>query len=114
MFNIWNCIITYYESGFISIYLFQVIIKISSQSVGGLQRCSESGLLQQFLNEVHRDDILVQLNCLELMSDLALTEHGLLYLDQQGAIGSLENMMKQSESDPLAGFLIPGNVSMCI
>ena len=86
---------------------------ISSQSMSGLLSCSESGLLQQFINELHRDDILVQLNCLELLSDLALVEHGLAYLDQQGVLATLENMMKSSESDPLAGFLIPGTVKCC-
>ncbi|XP_045203324.2 26S proteasome non-ATPase regulatory subunit 5-like [Mercenaria mercenaria] len=88
--------------------VYEVIVTISSQSISGLHSCSESGLLQQFLNELHRDDILVQLNCLELLSDLALVEHGLTYLDQQGVLATLENMMRSSESDPLAGFLVPG------
>ena len=60
------------------------------------------------MNELHRDDILLQLNCLELLSDLAVTEHGLLYLDQEGIIGKLETLMHSTEDDPLASFLIPG------
>ena len=60
------------------------------------------------MNELHKDDILLQLNCLELLSDLAITEHGLLYLDQEGIVGKLETLMQTTENDPLASFLIPG------
>ena len=68
----------------------------------------EKGIFQQFTNELYKDDILLQLNCLELLSDLAVTEHGLLYLDQEGIVGKLETMMQSTENDPLAGFLVPG------
>ncbi|KAK3581903.1 hypothetical protein CHS0354_024215 [Potamilus streckersoni] len=88
--------------------VYEVIIEISKASIIGLQRSSEVGLLIQVVNELQKDDILVQLNCLEYLSDLALTDHGLLYLDQQGVVGTLGRMMSTIESDPLAGFLIPG------
>ncbi|XP_052788108.1 26S proteasome non-ATPase regulatory subunit 5-like [Mya arenaria] len=88
--------------------VYETIVAICRQSDMGLQRSSESGLVQHFLNELHKDDILVQLNCLELLSDLATTEHGLLYLDGRGVMSSLETMMTNVQSDPLATFLVPG------
>ena len=86
----------------------QVLIRICAHWPTGLLFVAEKGLLQQFLNELHKDDILLQLNCLELLSDLAVTEHGLLYLDQEGVVGKLETLMQMTENDPLASFLIPG------
>ena len=86
----------------------QVLIRICALWQTGLLFVAEKGLLQQFLNELHKDDILLQLNCLELLSDLAVTEHGLLYLDQEGVVGKLETLMQMTENDPLASFLIPG------
>jgi hypothetical protein len=41
-------------------------------------------------------------------------EYGLAYLDQQGVLATLENMMRSSEADPLAGFLIPGIVLLSL
>ncbi|KAL3871455.1 hypothetical protein ACJMK2_039451 [Sinanodonta woodiana] len=88
--------------------VYEMVIGISKASVLGLQKSSELGLLIQIVNELQRDDILVQLNCLEYLSDLALTDHGLLYLDQQGVVETLGRMMSFVDSGPLAGLLVPG------
>ncbi|XP_046570431.1 26S proteasome non-ATPase regulatory subunit 5-like [Haliotis rubra] len=88
--------------------LFQIVVDISRASPIGLQRSAEAGYIQQLVSEVHKDDILVQLNCLELMSDLAQEQHGIVFLDEQGIVGKMEDMMSNVESDPMAGFLLPG------
>lgn len=77
-------------------------------SISALEHTAQSGLLQQLLNEIYKDDILVQLNAIELLSELAMKEHGLTYLDEQGIVGKLESMMGSIESDPMAGLLLPG------
>ena len=94
------------------VFNFQTVVKISQKSLPGLQKSAETGILQQFINELHKDDILLQLNCLELLSDLATVEHGLAYLDQQGVVSKLESMLQSSQSDPLAGFLTPGSIDL--
>ena len=82
--------------------------RIMCHSPEGLSSCSRSGFLQQLINEVYRDDLLTQLNSLELLKDLALTPHGLAYLDEQGVVGKLQELLVTAQSDPLAGFLMPG------
>ncbi|XP_052219531.1 26S proteasome non-ATPase regulatory subunit 5-like [Dreissena polymorpha] len=88
--------------------VYETIVNISGQCEAGLRMSFQSGLLQQFLNELHKDDILVQLNCLELLSHLASSEHGLAYLKEHDVIARLETMLRSAQDDPLAGFLIPG------
>jgi hypothetical protein len=56
----------------------------------------------QIINEIHKEDILTQLNCLELLSDLTLVEHGLIFLDRAGIIKQLEILMSTGATDPLA------------
>lgn len=85
-----------------------MVVDISRASPIGLQRSAEAGYIQQLVNEVHKDDILVQLNCLELLSDLAQEQHGIVFLDEQGIVGRMEDMMSTVESDPMGGFLLPG------
>ncbi|XP_033732303.1 26S proteasome non-ATPase regulatory subunit 5-like [Pecten maximus] len=88
--------------------VYELLVKICRVSVVALEYTHQSGMLQQLLNEVHKDDILLQLNCIELLSDLAMSEHCLVFLDQQGIISKLDEMIASVESDPMAGLLLPG------
>lgn len=67
-----------------------------------------TGLIQQIVNEVQSEDILVQLNAIEMVSDLALSPHGLIFLDQQGVLSRLEEMMVGLNNNPMMGLLLPG------
>lgn len=62
--------------------------------------------------DFNTDDLLVQLNCLDMLSDLSMSSHGLQYLIDNGVVRKLENMLRQAETDNLIGFLLPGILSM--
>lgn len=85
-----------------------MLIQICKLSLAALENTHNSGLLQQLLNEVHKDDVLIQLNAIEMLSDLTMVDHGLVYLDQQGVVGKLESMMGDLDSNPLGNLLLPG------
>lgn len=85
-----------------------MLIQICKLSLAALENTHNSGLLQQLLNEVHKDDVLIQLNAIEMLSDLTMVDHGLVYLDQQGIVGKLESMMGDLDSNPLGNLLLPG------
>ncbi len=123
---------------------FQAVVKISSVTAENLFVCKQSGLLTQFLKELDKDDVLLQvfdvlillghfleklslqetrrgfvhcktcanvsfqLNVLELLKDLAQVHHGIVYLEQEGIVARLEDMMNRVEEDPLMSFLLPG------
>lgn len=91
-----------------------MLIQICKLSLAALENTHHSGLLQQLLNEVHKDDILVQLNAIEMLSDLTMVDHGLVYLDQQGIVGKLESMMGELDSHPLGNLLLPGKKNLLI
>ena len=88
-----------------------MIVDMSCVSTMAMEKCAEAGVLQQLVSEMRKDDILVQLNCLEMLSDLAQEEHGLAYLDKQGVVRRFEDMMSELQANPLATFLLPGDVS---
>lgn len=85
-----------------------MLIQICKLSLAALENTHNSGLLQQLLNEVHKDDVLIQLNAIEMLSDLTMVDHGLVYLDQQGIVGKLESMMGDLDSNPFGNLLLPG------
>ena len=45
---------------------------------------------------------------LELLKDLASVHHGIGFLEQEGIIDRLEEMLSRVDSDPLMSFLLPG------
>nr|KAG5705807.1 hypothetical protein BaRGS_027466 [Batillaria attramentaria] len=88
--------------------VFQMAVELSIASPEALEVSHRSGILVKLVNEIHKDDILLQLNCLELLVDLAQSNHGLTYLDQQGIVKKLEEMMATADSSPFGAYLLPG------
>ena len=86
----------------------QLLVDLSCYSSTALQAVSSSSLLPQLITEIQKDDILVQLNCLELLSRLARAEHGLRYMEDQGVVSHIEGMLARVDTDPLMGLLMPG------
>ncbi len=90
--------------------MLQVITNIASESETALQYVTNSGLLQDLLQDLSCDDVLIQLNAAEMLTNLAMCQHGLMYLTQQGIVGRMESTMVEAESDPLQDFLLPGDI----
>lgn len=83
-------------------------MKISLHSDDAFMKCINSGLVERLLKEMDQNDVLVQLNCLQVLGDLAAVEHCLLYLEQQGFIRKIENLLKEGDNNPFFNFLLPG------
>jgi 26S proteasome non-ATPase regulatory subunit 5 len=97
--------------------IYECIAEIAIQSVEGLQLAVSCGLLQRFLRELDSDDILTRLNCLEILTSVAIADHGLSYLHESGILQQLDDLIGNIDSDPFGELLLPGLVklfgSMC-
>jgi len=89
----------------------QVVIDVAVHSEAGLQGGHTSGLLSALIAELHSSDLLLQMNALELLTKLALCEHGLQYLQQHGVLTALAKKMTSLTEDPLASLTLPGEES---
>eukprot|EP00794_Sanderia_malayensis_P016211 gene16211-17842_t len=69
-------------------------------------------IFNKLMNEINKsDDILTQLNCLEMLSEMASASSvGLKFISDSGTLDRLHNIFKLAEVDPLQGMLIPGAV----
>lgn len=65
-------------------------------------------ILSKLIADLDSDDILLQLNVLELLSQLALTDHGLVYLENKGVISRLTKRIDAGETDAFNQLIIPG------
>ncbi|KAK2168053.1 hypothetical protein LSH36_21g11000 [Paralvinella palmiformis] len=87
---------------------YELITDFARLSPENLSLCT--GLLQHLVNEVYKEDVLVRLNAIELLTRLASVQHGLDFMDNQGIMDRLDEMMKNVDSDPMMAFLLPGLV----
>lgn len=87
-------------------FVFQIIVNISVHSVDGLRASIESNILRELLNDVKSKDILVQLTSLETVTKLALTNHGLQFLKEDGFMQYIQEQL--NDSNDLNSLLLPG------
>ena len=73
---------------------------------------SKHDFLRHLRGELSKDDVLLQLNALEIVADLAQPEHGLAYLDETNAIGELEVSLDNVATSPMGSLLVPGFVKL--
>lgn len=60
------------------------------------------------INELYSEDVLYQLNILELLTQLAITPHGINYLVKQGIFQKISDIIQDLHKNPFGGLLIPG------
>ncbi|XP_014672675.1 PREDICTED: 26S proteasome non-ATPase regulatory subunit 5-like [Priapulus caudatus] len=88
--------------------VYEVIVRVASFSADGLVQAAQTGALAQLIGEIENGDVLLQLNALDLLSDLALTEYGLSFLEQQGVLKTLAHMLDSIDANLLSTYLLPG------
>ncbi|KAK8771714.1 26S proteasome non-ATPase regulatory subunit 5 [Amblyomma americanum] len=88
--------------------VFEVFVDVAKASPDNLERLSESGHMERLLKEMDKNDVLVQLNALEVLTELVSCSHGLDYLERTGIISKLRLKALNISSDPLGNFLGPG------
>eukprot|EP00057_Strongylocentrotus_purpuratus_P033881 XP_793127.2 PREDICTED: 26S proteasome non-ATPase regulatory subunit 5 [Strongylocentrotus purpuratus] len=87
--------------------VFEIIVHIAASSPSALEHAVSSGFLQDLVSDINTDDVLIQLNAIEMLANLTVSQHALHFLDQQGVMGRLENLLIGAQADPSQDFLIP-------
>ncbi|XP_023224982.1 26S proteasome non-ATPase regulatory subunit 5-like [Centruroides sculpturatus] len=84
--------------------VYEVFVKIACCSPQALQIVIEMQYLEQLTSEIYKDDMLLLLNCVELLTNLVLVEHGLVCLQQYGFLDNLQKLLTMSLGDCLLKF----------
>ena len=85
---------------------------MSVDSSDGLRHVDESGLMSRLLEKLENDDILSYLNCLNLLTTLAITFHGSRFLHEQGILEQLNDKIGDN-ANPFEDLLLPGLFFVC-
>lgn len=86
--------------------LYEVAVKLGRQTGNLLD--SVERFLQKAVKELDGDDILLQMNVMQVLSELPANNHGMAYLENNGVFDKLMQKIERLEDDPLATILIPG------
>ncbi|XP_071801955.1 26S proteasome non-ATPase regulatory subunit 5-like [Asterias amurensis] len=80
---------------------FELATKVATYSSESMMVIGNCGLLQDLILDLNTDDELIQMNSIEMLSNLVCSKHGLLYMNQQGVLSTIENMLIASEVKPI-------------
>ncbi|XP_033184534.1 26S proteasome non-ATPase regulatory subunit 5 [Bombus vancouverensis nearcticus] len=92
----------------VSFRIYEIVVDVAKSSKEGLEASVQSGFLNSLFEVLENEDILLQINALEILTELALTEEGLNYLEQQEVIKKFVQKITQANENPLSNLLIPG------
>ncbi|XP_054007975.1 26S proteasome non-ATPase regulatory subunit 5 [Hylaeus anthracinus] len=92
----------------VSFRIYEVVVDIAKSSKEGLEASARSGFLNSLFEVLENNDILLQVNALEILTQLALKEEGLSYLEQQDVLKKLVQKVAKTNENPLSNLLIPG------
>ena len=89
------------------VYELMVVIQALSERAFG--SCRKSGVLEKLAKELDGDDILLRLNSIELLTQLADSgRNGLTFVEESGIVTRLNNLLMSAEADPLMSLMLPG------
>ncbi|GAB6021993.1 26S proteasome non-ATPase regulatory subunit 5 [Chamberlinius hualienensis] len=88
--------------------VLEVVVSICKRSPKLLEKCVALSLLNKLIVDVDSNDVLVQLNAIEMLSDLATVSHGLQHLESVGVVRKLDVMLDKPADDIEARLLLPG------
>nr|XP_054769978.1 26S proteasome non-ATPase regulatory subunit 5-like [Lytechinus pictus] len=87
--------------------VFEVAVHVAGSSSSALEHTVSSGFLQDLVSDINTDDVLIQLNAIEMLANLVVSQHTLCFLEQQGVMGRLENLLIGAQTDQSQDFLLP-------
>ena len=95
--------------------VYELIVSIQALSERAFKSCRNSGVLEKLTKELDGDDILLRLNCVELLTQLADSgKNGLMFVEESGIVTRLNNLLISAETDPLMTLMLPSKMCFTV
>lgn len=75
------------------------MIKVASESDQAFESCEKTGLLEAYLNELQSQDLLVKLNAIEMLNEIAATASGIRFLEKARLVEDMSAVLKDQDED---------------
>ena len=87
--------------------VYELAVKLSQRGEDGFKFSVSTGLLGRLLKELGSGDVLVQMNCVELLLPLMEMREGVKFLESERAVETMHSLLLSAHQDPLGSVLIP-------
>lgn len=89
--------------------VYQLFVDLIVQRSSVLQNVNVKRIIGDLMRELDTDDFLTQLNCLEMLSQMAVTsKDGLEFIANSGVLEKVIKVLKDVDQNPLHEILVPG------
>lgn len=89
--------------------VYQLFVDLIVQRSSVLQNVNVKRIIGDLMSELDTDDFLTQLNCLEMLSQMAVTsKDGLEFIANSGVLEKVIKVLKDVDQNPLHEILVPG------
>ncbi|KAI9244622.1 26S proteasome non-ATPase regulatory subunit 5 [Sporodiniella umbellata] len=79
--------------------IYELIIKVASRSSEAFELCEKTGLLNTYLDELQADDLLVKLNAIEMLNEVATTDSGVYFLEKADLVEGMTALLRDTNED---------------
>ncbi|CEG70950.1 hypothetical protein RMATCC62417_06760 [Rhizopus microsporus] len=86
--------------------IYDLLIRISSISDHAFELCEATGLLHEFMSELTSDDLLVKINAIELLNEVAVTPAGLAFLEKANLVDGIAAILDNEDEADVAVVLV--------
>jgi len=90
--------------------VLDMMVRVAAIGEQHLLSVQNSGFLDQLIKILHTEDFLLKLNCIELLTTLALAPHGQKYMETTGILATMTTLLEECPAHPFADILLPGLV----
>lgn len=95
--------------------VYELMVLIQALSERAFKSSRNSGVLEKLTKELDGDDILLRLNCVELLTQLADSgKNGLMFVEESGIVTRLNNLLISAETDPLMSLMLPSKICFTV
>lgn len=95
--------------------VYELMVLIQALSERAFKSSRNSGVLEKLTKELDGDDILLRLNCVELLTQLADSgKNGLMFVEESGIVTRLNNLLISAETDPLTSLMLPSKICFTV
>ena len=100
-----------HEDETLRLRIFEFVVHVSKLSTENMRMSAETGFLQDLCRELDKeDDVLLQLNVLEILVDLAESPDGYLFLEERQMLQHFDKLLSDCINTPTGNFLLPGYI----
>jgi hypothetical protein len=86
--------------------IYDLVIKVASSSNHAFELCESTGLLHEFISELQSNDLLVKMNAIELLNEIAATPSGIIFLERANLVDDMSAILDNEDEDDVVVCLV--------